>query len=108
MVKVDDEGAWIEFTHAKQRGEAKENEFLVPYNRREPQICMATRLIHYKDRLLESLPSLGPKDALFRRPLKKGYMNKPIGRNKLGEVPYEMAIELGLENPKRFTGHGFR
>ena len=107
-IKLDDEGAWISFTHAKQRGEAKENEFIVPYNRSEPHICMATRLIHYRKKLLESLPTLGLEDALFRRPLKKGYGDKPLGRNTLGKVPYEMALELRLENPKRFTGHGFR
>ena len=109
-VKLDDkgEGAWISFTHAKARGEAKTNEFIVPYNRSEPQICMATRLVHYMNKLLEALPDLGPQDALFRRPLKKGYGNKPIGRNTLGKMPYAMALQLGLPDPKRFTGHGFR
>ena len=107
-VKVDDEGAWITFTHAKARGEVKENQFLVPFNRSKPEICMATRLIHYMDKLREALPTLDPKHALFLRPLKKGYMKMPIGRNKLGQIPYEMALQLGLPNPKKFTGHGFR
>ena len=107
-VRMDDEGAWVQFFHSKQRGEAKKNEFLVPFNRDEPHICMATRLINYMNKLKESLPTLGPTDALFRRPIKKGYANKPIGRNRLGSIPRELATQLGLEDPKKYTGHGFR
>ena len=107
-VTIDEEGAWVTFFHGKQRGEAKKNEFLVPYNRSEPGLCMATRLIHYMNKLRESLPTLGEHDALFRRPIKGGYANKPIGRNTLGKIPRLMAGELHLPNPERYTGHSFR
>lgn len=107
-IRVDDEGAWISFFHSKQRGEAKKNEFIVPFNRSQPHICMASRLIHYTNKLKEALPELGPNDALFRRPIKKGYANKPIGRNRLGTIPRDLATQLGLPDPKGYTGHGFR
>ena len=107
-IRDDEEGLWITFFHGKQRGEAKKNEFLVPYNRSEPHLCMATRVIHYVNRLRESLPTLGENDALFRRPIKHGFANKPIGRNMLGKIPRFMATELNLPNPEKYTGHSFR
>ena len=107
-IKTDDEGLWITFFHGKQRGEGKKNEFIVPFNRSEPHICMASRLIHYMNKLRESIPTLGDEDALFRRPIKKGYMNKPIGRNQLGKIPRLMATELGLKSPEKYLGHSFR
>ena len=107
-VTINDEGCWISFFHAKQRGEAKKNEFLVPFNRSEPNLCMATRLIYYMECLRKSLPDLGEKDPLFHRALKKGYGEKPLGRNTLGKIPFHMAVKMDLPEPKKYTGHGFR
>ena len=56
----------------------------------------------------KSLPDLDPDAALFRRPTKSGYANSPIGRNMLGRVGVAIAEELGLKNPKKYTGHCFR
>ena len=107
-VTINEEGCWIKFHHAKQRGEAKKNEILVPFNRSEPKLCMATRVIYYMEMLRKSLPDLGENDALFRRALKKGYGDKPVGRNTLGKIPFNIAVKLGLPEPKKYTGHGFR
>lgn len=54
-VKMDREGAWVTFFHGKQRGMRKKNEFIVPFNRGEPHLCYATRLIHYIDRVRASI-----------------------------------------------------
>ena len=128
-VVTDEEGAWVQFRHGKQRGAEKSNEFIVPFNREKTHLCYAACLISYMDQVLKtfrfkisflqfimthsfqlekSLPGLDPDSALFRRPTKSGFANSPIGRNMLGRVGVAIAEELGLENAKKYTGHCFR
>lgn len=48
------------------------------------------------------------KDRLFLSTNKHGLTNNPIGINKIGTYPSEVAEYLGLEEPKKFTGHCWR
>ena len=60
-IKLDDVG--INEDGVKVRCDDKE--FLVPFNRAEPDICFASHIINYIDVMSKSLPSLGPTGTLF-------------------------------------------
>ena len=108
-VHLDDEAIWVDFYQGKQRGEEKVNGFAIPFNRSEPEICMATRVVDYRNKLLASVPDLKPEDAFWRRPLKDGYSSTEVmGQWKLANIGKELAAELNLSKPKTYTGHCFR
>ena len=108
-VRIDDEAIWVDFYQGKQRGEEKINGFAIPFNRTEPQICMATRVVDYRMKLLASVPDLKPEDAFWRRTLKYGYSEKEVmGKWTLAKIGKEVAAELNLSKPNTYTGHCFR
>ena len=85
-VQVDQEAVWIEFNQGKQRGEAKRNGFSVPFNHSEPQICMASRVVNYRNRLLKCLPDLKPEAAFWRMVLKDGYSATKVMDDKVQDI----------------------
>ena len=109
-VKFEDIGVYVSFVHAKARGEESKGQFLVPYDRANPHICFASAISRYIDHVKASLPHLGAEDPLFHRALKSGFGKKGqiMGVNMLSKIGKEVARELGLENPARYTGHCFR
>ena len=108
-VTIDNQGVWVDYAQAKRKGEEKQNGFLIPFNRDEPHLCWATRVVSYRDKLLASVPDIQPQDAFFRRALKTGFSkNEVIGRTTFGKVGKEIAAELNLSNPGGYTGHCFR
>ena len=109
-VKFETEGAYVTFVRAKARGEEKTDQFLVPYDKANPHICFVAPVAHYIDCVTASLPHLRPEDPLFHRPLTKGFGKKGqvMGVNMLRTIGKEVAKELGMENPNRYTGHCFR
>ncbi len=84
---LDNEGVWVMFQQAKQRGEVKENRFLVPFNREKPHRCFAARVMTYLCDLTASLV-MQPNDDLFRKCLKSsGFGKQPMHRSALlGQV----------------------
>ena len=110
-VTIEEEGIWVEFAQGKQRGEAKLNGYMVPFNRDEPSKCFATRVVNYLEKVRQSVPAsnLKEEDAFFRRPLKSGYSKREVmGAKYLGKIGKNIASELGLPNPQKYTGHCFR
>ena len=108
-VTVDDEACWVEFLQGKQRGEEKVNGFAIPFNRNEPQICMATRVINYRNKLLECMPNVKPEDAFWRRVLKEGFSTTEVmGKEKLADIGKDVASALNLAKVHTYTGHCFR
>ena len=108
-VQEDAEAVWIDYDQGKQRGMSKRNGFLVPFNRMNPKLCFATRVIHYRNELLRSVPNLDPEEAFFRRALKNGISRLEVmGRTMLGTIGKDIASELNLAEPKTYTGHCFR
>ena len=45
---------------------------------------------------------------MFFKGTATAFFNQPIGKNTISQVPNEMAILLGLENPKSYTFHSLR
>ncbi|CAB4045662.1 hypothetical protein DAPPUDRAFT_123885 [Paramuricea clavata] len=107
-ISRDEEGVWVAYRAGKQKGEVKKNKFLVPYNKTEPSMCFATRVIQYMDLLTKSLPDIKDTDELFHTCTKSGYGKAVMGRNYIHQIGQKVAEELHLENPKTYTGHCFR
>ena len=95
---------------AKQRGEQKKNNFLVPYDKDHPEICFAKQVIQYLKLVHKSQPELGSnsESPMFLRARKEGFGCQPMGKDMLASIGKEVAKELGLENPNTYTGHCFR
>ena len=68
----------------------------MPFNRKKPHLCFATRIVDYLDQLKQSHPDLGPDDVLFRRALKKGFGKQVFGRNMLAQVGVDLAKAIGM------------
>ena len=100
----DDEGMWVHYFHAKQKGEEKKNRFLVPFDRNNPHMCFASRVLSYSN----SKPQIQPDEDLFHKSLKEGYGKAVMGVNYLAKTGRMLAAELGLEDPDAYTGHCFR
>ena len=104
-VTVDQQGVWMTYYQAKQKGEVKKNRLLVPFG--EP-ISFGSYVCTYLELLRESLPDHAEDGPLFMRPSKSGLTRQPMGANQLGEIGKNLAMELGLPKPWTFTGHCFR
>lgn len=104
-LKEDKDGFLVTYNPAKQRGERKENTFLVPRNVSEPNRCMFSHVQFYLFRLKASGITSGP---LFRTCLTRKYSTLPMGKNILGQCGVYMAESLQLDEPKRYTGHCLR
>ena len=107
-LEESDEGIWVTYTQGKQQV-VTENRFLVPFDRERPDLCFATPIIEYLNLLRESHPNLHAEDPLFYRALKNGkYSPQVVGQHKLADIGKVVASRLGLDNPKQYTGHGWR
>ena len=108
-ITVDEEAIWVEFFQGKQRAEEKMNGFAIPFDRTNPEVCMATRVQDYRIKLLASIPDLKPEDCFWRRTLKGGYSSLEVmGEWTLANIGKEFAAELKLPSPASYTGHCFR
>ena len=108
-VRVDDEACWVDFNQGKQRGEEKINGFAIPFNRDEPEFCMATRVVNYRNKLIECMPNVKPEDRFWRRVLKRGFSTTEVmGKEKLADIGKNVAAALNLAKPHTYTGHCFR
>ena len=103
-VSVQEDGIWIRYNQAKQRGEQKDNKFLIPFNRAKPELCFGTRVVHYLEMLKKSIPHLADDESLFQTPLKKGFKQQTTGRNTMHDIGKEVARELNLPEPIAYTG----
>ncbi len=101
------EGIKVNFTHSKQWAEAKENTILVPFNKSDPSICLASKVKVYLD-------ALGPladdkTGKLFKGTMKgKRFVKNPMGHNLLHNIGKDVARILSLDNPDTYTGHCWR
>ena len=94
---------------AKQSGEQKKNNFLVPYDKEDQELCFATQVIQYLNLVHKSQPQLGSnsESPMFLRAKTRVLGGQPMGKEMLGSIGKEVAKELGLDNPDTYTGHCF-
>ena len=104
-VRVDERGVWIKYYQAKQKGEVKENQFLVPFG---DSASFGMCLVRYLELRRKSEPDLGDAEPLFLRVCKNGLGRQPMGQNHLGYISRSLAKELGLPKPHTYTGHSYR
>ncbi len=101
------DGYKVHYTHSKQLGEEKANMILVPYNRENPSICLASKVRNY-------LQELGPlahnkESKLFKGCMRgKQFVANPMGKNLLQAIGKDVAMILGLEDAESYTGHCWR
>ncbi len=107
ITRVPD-GFFVNYHHAKQKGESKANRFYIPFNFNQPSHCFASRVLEYLAMLKENIPNITDGDDLFHRPTEIGYTKQVMGKNYLAKTGHILAKELGLSNPDEYTGHCFR
>ncbi len=107
ITRVPD-GFFVNYHHAKQKGETKVNRFYIPFNFNQPSHCFASRVLEYLDMLKENISNIAKGDDLFHRPTEFGYSKQVMGKNYLAKTGRLLAKELGLSNSDEYTGHCFR
>ena len=120
-IKVKDDGVWVEYSQAKQKGEQKTNLFVVPfYSSAGPvlpvglpalvldDVCFGSYVVKYLELLRRSQPDIKAESPLFWRARVSGLGKQPMGCNMLGNITKEVAQKLNLPNPERYTGHCLR
>jgi len=101
-----DNGCCVTFQHAKQLAEAKENSVLIPFNKNDPSLCLATKIQTYLDALGELAQDQNGK--LFRCCPGQNFTRSPMGINFLRSIGKDVAQEIGLPNANLYTGHCWR
>ena len=102
---MKENGVWMTYLQAKQKGEEKENCFLVPFGK---SVCFASYVVKYLELLQECHPDGEDDQPLFLRATKSGLGKQPMGQNHVGHICKKVAAELGLDKPHTYTGHSFR
>lgn len=105
------EGYRVDYKQSKQRGEEKENSFIVPANHKQPSICMVSHVRAYLDLLKMDLDKDDQEasKSLFRCCTKANKFGKqPMGINYLSAIGKEVADVLNLPDADSYTGHCFR
>ncbi len=106
-LKKSDDGYVITFSHAKQLLERKENTFLVPFNKADQSICLASKVSTYLQ-CVDSL-ALDNGSRLFVGCMGgKAFVKTPMGINMLRNIGKDVACILSLESPMAYTGHCWR
>lgn len=107
IIPVEGNSYKVTYKPAKQRGELKNNTFLIKKNQLEPSRCMYTFVKEYLDSLKWCNIVSGP---LFRGcgDEKKPYKTQVMGKNFLAKIGKYAAAEVGLTEPERYTGHCLR
>ena len=103
------EGYFITFIHAKQVGEQKSNEFLVPFNSDDQCICFASKLHAYLLSVTEALGPFDDKEPLFFGCFGgKKFVRQPLGKRYMQQIGKDVANVLNMEHPNSYTGHCWR
>ena len=68
----------------------------------EEAICPVFYFTKYRDELKE------PTGRLFKQYHNGKFVNLPVGKTLVAEVPSRIALFLGLEDPRSYTGHALR
>ena len=104
LLSKDSEGYWITYEQAKQRGEVKNNRFLVPIT----QCTAASCVDEYLKLLLKFVPDIKDTDDLFKTCTMRGLSRSPMGKNYLANIGKDIAKKLNLGDTDLYTGHCFR
>ena len=104
-LRLSDKGIFVNFTHAKQTGEKKTNEFLIPFNREEPSLCFASRVLEYTLSIRQGFCHLKDDGPLFFG-CHGGqyYVRQAMGKRMLQGIGIDVAKVLSLADPDRYTG----
>ena len=102
-VKQDDEGVWISFDFAtKTEAAGSDVRFLLPISK-EPAICPIRLLAVYKQELGPALCT-----GRFFKSHRGHFIDSPVGKNSLAQVPRRVAEFLRLPNSEKYTSHTWR
>lgn len=99
------EGVHITHQRCKQRSDKRETKFLVPRNK-DLNRDWAGLLEGYIKTVKEELGKTTGR--VFWRGCGPVFVNQPLGRNKIADIPHEMAKFLEKPNIEAFTFHSYR
>ena len=97
-------GCEITHSRAKQRSDARETKFLVPRSHSGPNY--AGILEEYLSAVRNVIGKVTGRMWFTGR--NDIFIQSPMGKNYLSNVPHEMAMRLSLENPANYTFHSYR
>ena len=97
-------GCEITHSRAKQRSDARETKFLVPRSHSGPNY--AGILEEYLSAVRNVIGKVTGRMWFCGR--NDIFIQSPMGKNYLSNVPHEMAMRLSLENPANYTFHSYR
>ena len=98
----------IVMTHkrSKQRSDKRETRFLVPKNKEPNSFDFAEFIANYISNLKEDIGTYTGRAFWTGRA--DHYVNIPMGRNMVADIPHVIATYLELPNAHEFTFHSFR
>ena len=99
------EGVHVTHQRCKQRTDKRDSKFLVPRSKNCDR-DWAGLLELYLGNIKEQLGKTTGR--VFWRGSGSTFINQPLGRNKIGEIPHEMAKFLDKPNTDAFTFHSYR
>ena len=103
-VRRAENGIYITHSRAKQRSDKQSSSFLVPKTTGE--VDFAEVLEQYMDRMKTELGKYSGR--FFWTGKQLTFVNTPLGKNSVSNIPKEMAEFLGKENVSEFTFHSLR
>ena len=110
-IQRTDDGFYVQYVQGKQKGEQKENHFLIPFNHDDSSISFGRIFQDYYDLVIATFPKIvEDKSApLFFNVHKSGQLvNSPMGMHTVGNVGKDVARLLSLTDIDSYTGHCFR
>ena len=104
----NEDGIWVHYSPAKQRGEVKTAQFIIPFDPGNLATCYASHVKAYMQAVKKSLGYVDTNSNLFKTCLKGGrFSRSAMGINYLYKIPTQVATQLKLQNPSDYTGHSF-
>ena len=108
-LRYSDKGIFVNFTHAKQVGEQKTNEFLIPIKREDPSLCFASKVLEYIHAIRQAFGNIKDDEPLFFGCHGGEYfVRQAMGKRMLQGIGKNVAKVLSLGDPDRYTGHCWR
>ena len=103
-VRPAENGIYITHSRAKQRSDKRSSSFLVPKTTGEVDYAEVVK--EYMDHMKTELGKFSGR--FFWTGKQQNFINSPLGKNSVSNIPKEMAEFLEKENVSEFTFHSLR
>ena len=105
-LRIDATGISVTHQRCKQRSDKRSTSFLVPRAQTEEDLNYAGVVEQYITTIKTELGKFSGR--LFWTGNQRTFVNSPLGKNRISEIPKQMAEYLNKENVSAFTFHSLR